>query len=103
MNMNKIIGALKCLTFVVGFIGICGITSIVETRYDRKGTIVSAYNYDADTVAFVVTDDCGYCFEFLEYKDTKYKKGDRVILKMHNNFTDNVISDDKILKVKKVQ
>lgn len=103
MNMDKIIGTLKGLGFLVGFIGIYSIASIIETHYDRKGVIVDAYNYDAETVAFVVTDDCGYCFEFLEYKDTEFKKGDKVILKMHNNFTDNIISDDKILKVKKVQ
>lgn len=71
-----------------------GIAGNIETHYNRIGIVTAT-----DNMRVVVEDSTGNIWEF---EGDDFAKGDKVIMKMFTNYTDDNIHDDEIEAVQKV-
>lgn len=100
--MNKTIkiikGTLGLSIFLLVFIIIPSVVGGLETRYNRYGTVI-----EVNTEETLIEDKTGNIWAIYTEEKTNFKVGDEVKMRMYNNYTDNKINDDEILKVKKLQ
>lgn len=83
------------LLFLVMFIIAPGIAGNIETHYTRKDCTVIEITEDY----MIAIDTFGH--EWSWYIDgTDLEIGDTVDLKIFNGYTDNIFSDDEVVKIK---
>ena len=82
---------------VVVTMGIIGLMQTSEHIYYREGTVIEVRNN-----IIAVEDDNGNIWEYYNSAPIVESVGDRVKLKMHDNMTDNIIKDDRVISVKKI-
>jgi hypothetical protein len=87
--MKKFLFSLFVVVCVIGFIGLLG---GIETTYTREGQVV--YVEDNNVT---VEDESGFLWEL---KTDELKEGQMVVLKMNDNNTDSIITDDIIVDYK---
>ena len=80
------------LLIVVCVIGLIGLLVGIETTYTRKGQVV--YVEDNNVT---VEDESGFLWEL---ETDELQKGQMVVLKMNDNNTDGIITDDIIVDYK---
>lgn len=76
------------------FLVCSGIAGCIETHYNRQGVVVEV---NTETQEVVVLDKADN--EWVFYGEG-YEVGDTVTMLMFTNYTDNIINDDTIEKVK---
>lgn len=87
--MRKFLFKLLIVVCVIGFIGLLG---GIETTYTRKGQVV--YVEDNNVT---VEDESGFLWDL---ETDELKEGQEVVLKMKDNNTDSIITDDIIISYK---
>ena len=87
--MKRFLFSFFVVVCVIGFIGLLG---GMETTYTREGQVV--YVEDNNVT---VEDESGFLWEL---KTDELKKGQMVVLKMKDNNTDGIITDDVIIDYK---
>ena len=87
--MKKFLFKLLIIVCVIGFIGLLG---GIETTYTRKGQVI--YVEDNNVT---VEDESGFLWEL---ETDELQKGQMVVLKMNDNNTDGIITDDIIVDYK---
>ena len=85
---------IKTIIIVFIILIVLSIVNNYNTHYVRYGTVYSVNN---DTIT--IKDEQGHLWDFI---GSDYKLNDNVRMKMHTNYTDNNITDDKIIKIEKV-
>lgn len=86
---------LGIMVAVLGFVGF-GLYGESLNRYSIDATVCAV-----DGVEIYFEDCKGDIWTYEKDGSEDYKLGDKVILKMHTNYTDNIITDDVIRKVKR--
>lgn len=84
--MKKFLFNLLIVVCVIGFIGLLG---GMEATYTRKGQVISV----KDNIV-TVEDKSGFLWDL---KTDELKEGQEVVLKMNDNNTDGIITDDIII------
>lgn len=87
--MKKILFNLLVIVCVIGFIGLLG---GMERTYTRKGQVISV----KDNIV-TIEDKSGFLWEL---ETDELKEGQELILKMNDNNTDGIITDDIIVDYK---
>jgi len=87
--LNAVVGCAVCLLFIVCFVWF----SYIESHYTRKGEIVEL---DECMDIVVIEDTTGNLWECFDDTE-KFNVGDKVIVKMFTNYTDDKIEDDEII------
>ena len=77
------------LLVVIGVIGCISVLNTMESTYTREATVLYI---EGDTVT--VEDKSGFLWEL---KTDELKEGQMVVLKMNDNNTDGIITDDIIV------
>ena len=85
----------KFKAFVVSIIFITLFTFVClsANRYTRIATYCGNYRF---------VDEQGYEWVYMEDKENNFEVGKRYSLSMFNNTTDNIITDDVILRVNEI-
>ena len=91
---EKIISILQSIVAIVVLVSILYLCGYIETHYDRKGKVIQI----EENNSVIVEDDCEHIWAF---EGTDLNVGDNVVMIMHNNYTDNVVTDDIIVNVLK--
>lgn len=89
--INRIVIGIVCLGI---FIIPAAIAGNIESHYNRQGQV---YDVDYQKGEVFVADESGREWSFY---GKGYRVGDEVTMKIYNNHTDSIISDDVIKKVK---
>lgn len=89
---ERIITMIEFICIMLFFFGLLAAVGYNETHYDRVGQVISIEENEIVSVK----DNTGNVWAFT---GTGYNIGDDVVLKMFNNCTDNIITDDEIIKV----
>ena len=94
---NLVVGLIACIIFVVGI----GTLGYLETHYKKSAEITEVYIENGEA-HFVCVDGWYNAneWEFLADRND-FEVGDVVVLTIDTNFTDNTITDDIIVNVKK--
>lgn len=87
--MKKFLFKLLIVVCVIGFIGLLG---GMETTYTREGQVISVKGN-----IVTVEDKSGFLWEL---ETEELQKGQMVVLKMNDNNTDGIITDDIIVDYK---
>lgn len=87
--MKKFLFNLLIVVCVIGFIGLLG---GMERTYIREGQVISV----KDNIV-TVEDKSGFLWEL---ETDELKEGQEVVLKMNDNNTDGIITDDIIIDYK---
>ena len=91
---EKIISILQSIVAIVVLVSILCLCGYIETHYDRQGKVIQI----EENNSVIVEDNCGHIWAF---ESTDFNVGDNVVMIMHNNYTDNVVTDDIIVNVLK--
>ena len=91
---EKIISILQSIVAIVVLVSILYLCGYIETHYDRKGKVIQI----EENNSVIVEDDCEHIWAF---EGTDLNVGDNVVMIIHNNYTDNVVTDDIIVNVLK--
>ena len=91
---EKIILILQFIIVVTVFFSGLSICGYIETHYNREGKVIQIEKNNL----VIVKDNGGHIWAF---EGTNFNIGDNVVMKMHNNYTDSVITDDIIVNVLK--
>ena len=86
---------MKRFLIVMAALSVIGIMQTSEHTYHRDGTIISI---SSNIVA--IEDDSGNVWEY--YSQSNEKVGERVEMRMHDNMTDSIIKDDRVIGIKKI-
>jgi hypothetical protein len=84
------------LIIVIVFIVLLGFCSKIESTYTRKARVCTI---EDKTVLFI--DETGNIWEWELEEGEEYRVNEKVKLVMFSNFTDDIIEDDEIKKIKK--
>lgn len=87
-----VINGCICLLIAIVLYGSMGAIDYIETHYNRLAIVTECKD---DNI--ITKDKQDNLFAF---KGDGFKVGDKVVLKMYTNHTDNTIKDDKILNAK---
>lgn len=85
---------MKAIVFVSLVLLLLGVVGKIESEYTREGIVI-----ERESNVFTIEDTTGNLWVV---EDTNLNLGDRVELKMFNNHTDNIISDDEVMKIKRL-
>lgn len=72
-------------------------TGYIETHYSREMEV-----YDKEGNILILEDNQGNLWEY-ETENNDYRLGQKYKVKMFNNYTDNTIYDDEIIRIEKVR
>lgn len=84
--MKKFLFNLLVVVCVIGFIGLLG---GMEATYTREGQVISVKGN-----IVTVEDKSGFLWDL---KTDELKEGQEVVLKMNDNNTDSIITDDVVI------
>lgn len=84
--MKNFLFSLFVVVCIIGFVGLLG---GMETTYTRDGQVVSV----KDNIV-TVEDGSGFLWDL---KTDELKEGQEVVLKMNDNNTDSIITDDVVI------
>jgi uncharacterized protein YeeX (DUF496 family) len=88
---------MKKLTIAILLIVLCVSTNYVDTHYKREGKIVDISNNE-----ITILDTTNNTWIWID-ETNSYTKGQKIIMSMHNNYTDENIYDDIIKNIRVVQ
>ena len=89
---KNIITTISGILVVCGLITLLGIEDNIKTHYEREAIVIGYQGYDIK-----VEDKQGNIWVF---EGSDYKLGDKVVLSMYTNHTDENIYDDEIINAK---
>ncbi len=88
---------LTSVAVVMFFVVVLVVCSIIESRYTREGRVICV-----DGEVITIEDTTGNIWEWeREEQEKEYKVNENIKMKMFNNYTDNVIEDDEIMRIKR--
>ena len=95
MKTTTIRTIIKRIMMLITIILLLVLSSYIDTHYTRDARVDSIEN---NVVTFI--DTCGYIWEATDVDNIV--EGQTVVLKMHTNHTDSIISDDVIVGIKPI-